>query len=98
MMRDEIIGGWRKLRNEVLHNLFFLPNITRTIKSRRMRWTGHVACIGKNRNAYSVLVGKPEEKRPLGRHRRRLEDNIKMNLRGIGWDNMDWINLTQGGD
>jgi hypothetical protein len=97
MKRDEIVGGWRKLHNEELRNLYFSPNITRMIKSRRMRWAGHVACTEK-RNAYSILVGKPEGKRPLGRHKRRLEGNIKIDLIEMGWDSMDWINLTQGGD
>jgi PAS domain-containing protein len=65
--RDEVIGGWRKLRNEELHNLFSLPSIIRMIKSKRMRWAGHVARMGEKRNAYRFLVGKPEGKRPLGR-------------------------------
>jgi hypothetical protein len=64
------------------------------IKSRRMRWEGHVARIGKTRNAYRILVGKPEGKRSLGRPRRRWVDNIKMDLREIGWDGMDWIELA----
>jgi hypothetical protein len=67
-------------------------------KSRRIRWAWHVARLGEKRNAYSILVGKPEEKRPLGRPRRRWVDNIKMNLREIGWRGMDWIELTQNGD
>jgi hypothetical protein len=78
---DEIIGSWRKLHNEELHNLYSSPNIIRMIMSRRMRWAGHIACIGKKRNANRVLVGKPEGKRPLGRPRCRWEDNIKMGLR-----------------
>jgi hypothetical protein len=65
--RDEVTGGWRKLHNEELHNLYSSPSIIRMIKSRRMRWEGHVARMGENRNAYRILVGKPEEKRPLGR-------------------------------
>jgi hypothetical protein len=72
--RDEVIGGWRKLHNEELHNLYCLPSIIRIIKSRRMRWAGHVARMGVKRNAYRILVGKPEGKRPLGRPRRRWED------------------------
>jgi hypothetical protein len=67
--RDEIIGGWRKLHNEEIQNLYSLPNIIRLIKSRRMRLAGHVARIGEKRNAYRLLVGKPEEKSPLGRPR-----------------------------
>jgi hypothetical protein len=68
------------------------------IKSRRMRWAGHVARMGEKRNAYRILVGKPEGKRPLGRPRRRWEDNIKMDLREIGWDGMNWIDLAQDRD
>jgi hypothetical protein len=68
------------------------------IKSRRMRWAGHVAGMGPKRNAYRILVGKPEGKRPLGRPRRRWVDNIKMDLREIGWDGMDWIDLAQDTD
>jgi hypothetical protein len=88
-----VIGGWRKLHNEELHNLYFSPSIIRTIKSRRVRWTGHVACTRETRNAYRIFVGKPERKRPLRRPRRRWEDNIKMNLREIGWDGMVWTGL-----
>jgi hypothetical protein len=68
-MRYELMGDWRKLHNEELHNLYSLPNIIRMIKSRRMRWAGHVARMGERRNAYMILVGKPEGKRPLGRRR-----------------------------
>jgi hypothetical protein len=68
------------------------------IKSRRRRWAGHVVRIGEKRNAYKILVGKPEEKRPLGRPRCRWVDNIKMDLRGIGWDDMDWIDLVHDRD
>jgi hypothetical protein len=77
-----------------LHNLYSSPSIIRKIKSRRMRWAGHVTRIGEKRNAYRILVGKPEEKRPLGRPRCRSVDNIKMDLTGIGWDGMDWIDLA----
>jgi hypothetical protein len=69
--RDEIMGDWRKLHNEELHNLYPSPNIIRMIMSRRMRGAGHVARRGEKRNAYRILVGKPEGKRPLGRPRRR---------------------------
>jgi hypothetical protein len=65
------------------------------VKSRRLRWAGHVARMGQKRNAYKILVGKPEGKRPLGRPRRRWVDNIKMDLREIGWDDMDWIDMAQ---
>jgi hypothetical protein len=82
--RDEITGQWRKLNTGELHNLYSSPDITRQIKSRRMRWAGHVACMGEGRNVYRVLVGKPEGKRPLVRPRRRWEDGMKMDLRDIG--------------
>jgi hypothetical protein len=68
------------------------------IKSRRMRWAGHAARMGENRNAYRILMGMPEGKRPLGRSRRRWVNNIKMDLRGTGWDGMDWIDLAQNRD
>jgi hypothetical protein len=76
--------NWRKLHNEELHDLYSLPSIIRKIKSRRMRWAGHVARIGENRNAYRFLVGKPEGKKPLVRSRRRWLDNIKMDLVEVG--------------
>jgi hypothetical protein len=81
--RDEETGGWRKLHNEELHNLYSSPSIIRIMKSRRMRWAGHVARMGEKRNAYRILVDTPEGKRPIGRPRRRWADNIKMNLREI---------------
>jgi hypothetical protein len=84
--RDDVPGGWRKLHNEELHNLYSSPSIIRIIKSRRMRWAGHVARMGAKRNVDGILVGKPEGKRPLVRPRRRWADNIKMDLREIGWD------------
>jgi hypothetical protein len=68
------------------------------IKSRRMKWTGHVARMRETRNAYRILVGNPEGKRPLGRPRRRWVDNIKMDLREIGWEGRDWIELAQDRD
>jgi hypothetical protein len=73
--RDEVTGEWRKFLNEKLHNLYSFPDIIRQVKSRRMRWAGHVARIGKERKEYKVLVGKPEGKRPLGRPRRRWDQN-----------------------
>jgi hypothetical protein len=79
-----VTGGWRKLHNEELHNLYSSPSIIRMIKSRRMGLAGQVARMGEKRNAYRILVGKPEGKRPLGRSRRRWVDNIKMDLREIG--------------
>jgi hypothetical protein len=96
--RDEVIGGQRKLHNEELHDLYCSPSIIRIIKSRRMRWAGHVACMGEKRNVYRILVGKTEGKRPLGRPRRRWEDNIKMDLREIGRGGIDWIDLAQDRD
>jgi hypothetical protein len=79
----EIIGGWRELHEEELHNLYYSANIIRMIKSRRMRWIGHVARMGKKINTYRILVGKPEGKRPLRRPTHRWEDNIRMDLREI---------------
>jgi hypothetical protein len=84
LKRDELTGEWRKLHNGELHNLYSSPDIIRKIKSRRMRWAGHVARMGEGRNVYRVLVGKPEGKRPLERPRRRWEYGIKMYLREIG--------------
>jgi hypothetical protein len=78
--RDEATGGWRKLHNEELRDLYSSPSIIRIIKSRRMRWAGHVARMGEKRNAYRLLVGKPEGKRPLRRPRRRWVNNIKIDL------------------
>jgi hypothetical protein len=82
--RDEVTGEWRKLHNEELHNLYSSPDIIRQIKSRRIRWAGHVARMGEETKVYKVLVGKPEGKRPLGRPRRRWEDGVRMDLREIG--------------
>jgi hypothetical protein len=93
--RDGVTGRWRKLHNEELHNLYFSPSIIRIIKSRWMRWAGHAARMGDKRNVYRLLVGKPEGKRPLGRPRRRLMDNIKMNLLEIGLSVVDWIDVAQ---
>jgi len=75
---DEVTGGWKKLHNEELNDLYSSPNIVRVIKSRKMRWAGHVAHMGERRGVYRVFVGKSEGKRPLGRPRNRWEDNIKM--------------------
>ena len=95
--RDEVTGEWRKLHNEELRDLYFLPNIVQVVKSRRMRWAGHVACMGEGRGVHRVLVGNPEGKRPLGRPRRRWENNIKMDLQQVGGGE-DWTELTQDRD
>jgi hypothetical protein len=95
---DEVTGGWKKLHKEELHNLYSSPSVIRTIKSRRMRWAGHVARIGEKRNAYRLLMGKPERKRPVGKPRRRRVDNINMDLLEIGWGGVDWIGLSQDRD
>jgi hypothetical protein len=87
--RDEVTGEWRKLHNEELHNLYSFPDIIKQVKSRRMRWAGHLARMGEERKLYKVLVGKPEGKRPLGRPRRRWEDGIRMYLREIGVGGLD---------
>jgi hypothetical protein len=78
--KDEVTEEWRKLHNEELIDLYCLPIIVRVIKSRRMRWAGHVACKRERKGVLGVLVGKPEGKRPLGRPRRRWEDNTEMDL------------------
>jgi hypothetical protein len=93
-----VTGEWRKLHNEELHDLYSSPSIIRIIKSRRMKWAGHEARMGEKRNAYRLLVGKPEEKRPLGRPRRRWVDNIRMELGEVGWGNVDWIGLAKDRD
>jgi hypothetical protein len=94
--RDEVKGELRRLHNEELIDLYSSPNIVRVIKSRRMRWAGHVARMGERRVAYRVLVGKPEG--DLERHRRRWEDNIKTDLREVGCGCVDWIGLAQDRD
>jgi hypothetical protein len=96
--RDEVTGEWRMLHIEELHILYSSPNIIRQIKSRRMRWAGHVACMGEERKVYIVLMGKPEGKRPLGRPRRRGEDGIRMDLGEIAWEIVDWIQFAQDRD
>jgi hypothetical protein len=88
-------GSWRKLHNDELHSLYSSLNIFRVIKSRTLRWEGHVARMGEGRGIYGVLVGRPEGKRPLGRPRRRWKYNIKMDLRDIGIDGANWIQLAQ---
>ena len=96
--RDEVTGVWRKLHNEELNDLYSLPNTVRVVKSRRMRWAGHVARMGKDRAVHRVLVGKPEGKRPLGKPGRRWEDNIKMDLQEVGEGRGYWMELAQDKD
>jgi hypothetical protein len=88
-------GSWIKMHNDELHSLYSSPNIVRVIKSRRMRWAGHVARMGDGRGVYRILVGMPEGKRPLGRPRRRWKNNIKMDLREIGIYGVNLIQLAQ---
>jgi hypothetical protein len=92
--RDEVTGEWRKLHNEELRDLYSSLNIIRIIKSRRMTWASHVAQMSEKRNAYRLLVGKPEGKRPLGRPRCRWVD-IRLDLGEVGWGDVDWIGLAQ---
>jgi hypothetical protein len=89
--KDEILGGWRKLHNEELRDLYSSLSIIRVIKLRRMRWSGHVARMRETRNAYRLLVGKPEGPR------RRWVDNIRMDLGEVGWGDVDWIGLSEEG-
>jgi len=96
--RDEATGEWRKLHNEELNDLYSLPSIVQVVKWRRMRWAGHVARMGEDRGVHRVLVGKTEGKRPLGRPRRRWEDNIKMDLQEVGRSRGDWMELAQDRD
>ena len=96
--RDEVTGEWRKLHNEELNDLYSLPNIVRVVKSRRMRWSEHVARMGEDRGVHRVLVVKPEGKSSLGRPRRKWEDNIKMDFRKVGGGRGDWKALAQDRD
>jgi hypothetical protein len=96
--RDEVTGGWRKLHNEELHDLYSSPSIVRVIKARGMRWAGHVARMGEVRGSYNILVGRPEGRRPLGRPRHRWEDNIKMDRGEVGFGDVDWIHWAQNRD
>jgi len=96
--REEVTGEWRRLNNEELNDLYTSPNIVRVIKSRKMRWAGHVARMGEERWVYRVLVGKPKGRRPLGRPRGRWVDNIWMDLQKVGCGYMDWIGLAQDRD
>ena len=96
--RDEVTWEWRKVHNEKLNDLYCSPNIMRAIKSRRMRWAGHVALMEAQRGVYKILVGKHEGKRPLGRPRRRWEDNIMMGFHEVECGGKDWIELHQDRD
>jgi hypothetical protein len=95
--RDEVKGEW-KLHREELHNLYSSPDIIRQVKSRQMRWAWHVARMGEEKKLYKALMERPEGKRPLGRPRRRWEDGIRMDLREIGFGDVDWIQLAQDKD
>jgi len=94
LKRVEVAGGWRRLHNEELNNLYMSQNIIRVIKSVRMRWMGHVTCVEEMRNAFSILVRKPEGKRQVGRPRHRWEDNIRMDLREMMWEDVVWVHLA----
>ena len=96
--KEEVTGEWRRSHNEEFNDTYTSPNILREIKSRRMRWTGHLACMGEERVAYRCLVGKPEGKRPLGGPRRRLVYNIRMDLQLMGCGYVDCIGLAQDRD
>jgi hypothetical protein len=99
--RDGVTGERRRLHNEELNDPYSSPNIIRVIKSRRMRWAGHVARMGEGRGVYRVLVGRPEGRRPLGRPRRRWENNIKINFKkwdgGRSWTGLIWLRIGTGG-
>ena len=95
--REEVMGDWMRLHNEELNDLYSSPNIVWVIKSRRMRWVGHVARMGEEKGAYRVLVGKPEGKKPLERPRRRWV-NIRMDLQEVGCGYVGWIGLAQDRD
>ena len=96
--RDEVTRERRKLHNEELNYLYSSPKIVQVIKSRRMRWAGHVAHMRERSSIYRVLVGKPEGRGPLGRPRHRWEGNIKIDLQEVGCGGMDWIDLAQDRD
>jgi hypothetical protein len=93
--RDEVTGYWRTLHNKELHDLYLSPIIIRIIKQRGMRWAGHVARMDEKRNAYRLLVRKPEGKRVLRRPKRRWVDTIRMDIGEVGWGDVDWIGLAK---
>jgi hypothetical protein len=93
--RDEVTGEWRRSHNKEVNDLYSSPNIIRVIKSRRVRWGGHVACVGRNRGAYRILMARFERRRPLGRPMCRLENDIRIDLQEVGWRCMNWIDLAQ---
>jgi hypothetical protein len=93
-----VCGECRKLHNEELHDLYSSPSIIRIVKVRRMRWAGHVARMGEKRNAYTLLVGKPEGRKSLGRPRCKWLNNIRMDSVKVGWGDVDWIDLAQDRD
>ena len=96
--KDEVTGEWRRLHNEELNDLYSSPNNVWVIKSRRLRWAGHVARMGEEKGMYRVLVWKPEGRRPLGRPRRRWVDNIRMDLWDVGlWTGLGWPRIETGG-
>jgi len=97
LKREEVAGGWRRLHNELL-NLYASSNIIGEVKLRMARWAGHVVRTGKITNAYEVLVGKPEWKRPLERLRQIWEDNIRMDLKEVGWEVVHWMHLDPNRD
>ena len=96
--RDELTGEWRKLHNKELNDLYCSPNIVRVVKSRIMKWVGHVARMGESRGVYKDLVWEPEGQRPVRTPRHRWEHNIKMDLQEAGYEDMDWSNVAQDRD
>jgi hypothetical protein len=93
--RNEVSGDWRRLHNEELHNLYASLNIIKVVKPMEMRGAGHVSPVGEMGREYKILIGKPEVRRPRRRPRRKWEDIIRMDFREIGWEDVDWICLTQ---
>jgi len=93
--REEVAGGWRRLHKEMLHNLYASPNSVRVVKSRRTIWARHVARMRKMRNAYNIFVGKRRGNRPFERPKRRYEDNIRMDVREMGREFVDWMHLLR---